>query len=70
VDGSVVTMTATPNAGSSFGGWTGVGCTTGTVTMIANTSCTATFTLNSVTGLSIIGGTLKIGPGGTLKIVP
>ena len=45
--GAVVTLTATPNSGSSFGGWSGGGCSgTGTcaVTLSANTTVTATFT--------------------------
>jgi hypothetical protein len=45
--GTVVTLTATPNAGSVFTGWSGGGCTgtgTCTVTMTAATAVTATFT--------------------------
>jgi len=45
--GTVVTLTATPNTGSTFAGWSGGGCsgtvTTCRVTMNANTSVTATF---------------------------
>jgi hypothetical protein len=44
--GTVVTLTATPAAGSTFAGWTGAGCTgTGTcqVTMSSDQSVTATF---------------------------
>jgi hypothetical protein len=44
-DGSVVTMTAAPNAASFFGGWSPAACSTGTVTLTADTTCTATFTL-------------------------
>jgi hypothetical protein len=45
--GTVVTLTATPGAGSSFGGWSGGGCSgTGScqVTMTAATTVTASFT--------------------------
>jgi cysteine-rich repeat protein len=47
--GSLVQLTATPNAGSSFAGWTGACAGTGTclVTMSAAQSVTATFTLNT-----------------------
>jgi hypothetical protein len=45
--GTAVTLTATPAAGSTFGGWTGGGCGgsgTCTVTVTATTTVTATFT--------------------------
>jgi hypothetical protein len=41
--GTVVALTATPVSGSTFDGWSGAGCSTGTVTMNATTTCTATF---------------------------
>jgi hypothetical protein len=47
-DGTVVTLTATPDTGSDFTGWTGAGCTgTGDcqVTMSQARQVTATFTL-------------------------
>jgi hypothetical protein len=46
LQGTVVTLTATPNTGSTFAGWSGAGCTgTGvcTVTVNAATTVTATF---------------------------
>jgi hypothetical protein len=48
--GTVVTLTAAPDAGSTFAGWTGGGCSgTGTcvVTMSAAQSVTATFNLSA-----------------------
>jgi hypothetical protein len=41
--GAFVTLTAAPTTGSTFSGWSGTGCTTGTVTMTGNITCTATF---------------------------
>jgi hypothetical protein len=50
VPGTMVTLTAAPAAGSTFGGWSGGGCT-GTaacvVSVAAATTVTATFTLNT-----------------------
>ncbi|MDQ1509359.1 MAG: trimeric autotransporter adhesin, partial [Actinomycetota bacterium] len=46
--GTSITLTAAPAAGSSFGGWSGGGCSgtgTCTVTLNTNTTVTATFTL-------------------------
>ncbi|MBI4827042.1 MAG: hypothetical protein HY807_11600, partial [Nitrospirae bacterium] len=43
---TVVTLTATPSTGSTFAGWSGdADCTDGSVTMIGEANCTATFTL-------------------------
>lgn len=56
--GTSVTLTATPDAGFTFTGWSGGGCTgTGTcaVTMSAATSVTATFNLQTFK-LTILGG--------------
>src|SRR4030095_1499960 len=44
-----VTLTAIPAGGSSFAGWSGTGCTTGTVTVNGNMTCTATFNIKSFT---------------------
>ena len=38
--GSSVTLTAAASSGSSFAGWSGTGCTTGTVTVNGNMTCT------------------------------
>jgi uncharacterized protein (TIGR03437 family) len=63
--GTVVTLTATPNAGSTFAGWSGACSGTGscTLTVTANSSSnqavTATFSLLPTTG----GGVLAVLPG-------
>lgn len=49
-DGTVVTLTASPDAGSTLSGWSGGGCIgTGNcvVTLNADTTVTATFTINA-----------------------
>ena len=43
--GTSVTLTAIPASGSSFAGWSGTGCTTATVTVNGNMTCTANFNL-------------------------
>jgi uncharacterized protein (DUF2141 family) len=42
--GTPIALTATPGAGSVFAGWSGTGCTTGSLTLAANTTCSVTFT--------------------------
>ncbi len=66
--GTIVTLTATANTGSTFAGWSGnADCTDGLVTMDANKSCTATFTLNPPTGLSATNNSpTALGSGTTL----
>ncbi len=45
-NGAVVTLTATPELGSTFGGWSGhADCSDGVVTMNVGKTCTATFDL-------------------------
>jgi YD repeat-containing protein len=47
-DGTNVTLTATPDAGSIFDGWSGdADCSDGVVTMSAITACNATFSLST-----------------------
>jgi hypothetical protein len=41
--GTVVVLSAIPAAGSVFSGWSGSGCSTGSVTMNGNRTCTVTF---------------------------
>ena len=49
VSGSSIALTATPARGSTFAGWTGKGCSSGTVDVTRNMSCTATFNAISFT---------------------
>lgn len=46
--GALVVLNAVPAAGSVFSGWSGTGCTTGTVTMSTHMTCVATFTAQPV----------------------
>jgi hypothetical protein len=57
-----VTLTAVPNTGSTFAGWSeeGPDCSDGSVTMDINKSCVATFTTNTYTV------TPAAGPGGSI----
>ena len=69
--GTVVTLTATPDANSIFGGWSG-GATgtspTCTVTMNANISVTATFTLKTYTITATAGTGGSISPSGSVVV--
>jgi Divergent InlB B-repeat domain/Kelch motif len=48
--GTAVTLTASPATGSTFGGWFGdTDCSDGSVTMVANRACQATFTAQAST---------------------
>jgi hypothetical protein len=58
--GQTATVSATPAAGSHFVGWSGPNaaeCTTGSVLMNADKSCTATFDLNTYTQTLTTAGT-------------
>ncbi len=55
---TTVTLTATPGAGSTFGGWSGTGCGP-TVAVSGDRACAATFLLES----SGSGRTYHVGPG-------
>ena len=56
--GTVVTLTATEDANSMFGGWTGnADCTDGMVTMSAAIGCTATFDAIRTLTIVVSGGT-------------
>ena len=52
---TAVVLNAIPAAGSTFSGWSGSGCSTGSVTMNNNRNCTATFNAVAVQifGLSV-----------------
>ena len=58
--GDTAIVSATPNTGSTFTGWSGpddAECTSGTVLMNSDKSCTATFTLNTHTLTLGVAGT-------------
>ncbi len=69
--GTVVTLTATPDASSKFVGWSG-GCTgtssTCPVTMNSNVSVTATFNLKTYTITATTGVNGSISPSGTVTV--
>ncbi|MEW6417445.1 MAG: DNRLRE domain-containing protein [Nitrospirota bacterium] len=69
--GTVVTLTATPDASSTFAGWSGGGCTgTGTcsITVNSNTTVTATFTLKTYTITATAGSGGSISPSGSVSV--
>ncbi|MGH8009230.1 MAG: InlB B-repeat-containing protein, partial [Candidatus Binatia bacterium] len=61
--GTMVTLTATADAGSTFAGWSGDCDSNGQVTMDANRSCTATFNLQSQPPQILTLATAKVGSG-------
>lgn len=69
--GTVVTLTATPDAGSSFAGWSG-GCkgtsSTCSVTMTGNTSVTAVFIPKTLTINATAGANGSISPQGSATV--
>jgi hypothetical protein len=58
--GILISLKAQANTGSTFAGWSGRGCLTGTVTLSRNTRCVAKFTLisNMPTGVESATGDL------------
>ncbi len=69
--GVMMTLAATADAGFTFTGWSGGGCTgTGncTVTMSANQSVTATFTLNTYNVTASAGANGSIAPSGVVSV--
>ena len=69
--GTVVALSAIPATGSIFSGWSGSGCSTGSVTMNNSRNCTATFNAQPVQtfGLSVAktgtgNGTVSSSPAG------
>ena len=69
--GTAVTLTATPAAGSTFGGWSGACSGTGAcqVTMSAARAVTATFSGSAAPSLSIGNVTVNEGQSGTVAAV-
>jgi photosystem II stability/assembly factor-like uncharacterized protein len=66
---SVVMMTATPNASSVFGGWTGdADCSDGAVTMGVDRVCTAAFNTKSDLVISALGAPASAGVGTNISI--
>ncbi|MCX6545572.1 MAG: hypothetical protein NTV05_14320 [Acidobacteria bacterium] len=68
-NGTVVTLTATAASDSVFAGWSGTGCASGSVTITAPTTCSATF--NLITQSSYTLAVAKAGAGtGTVTSNP
>lgn len=66
-DGEVITLSNTPAPNSVFVGYTGTGCTSGTVTMDDDRTCTATFDLKPTLTIVKAGagtGTVTTNPAG------
>ncbi len=55
-NGTAVTLAASATSGSTFTGWSGTGCSTGTVTLSADRTCTATFNTQAVPTFHSHGG--------------
>jgi hypothetical protein len=67
--GTVVTLTATPAADSTFTGWSGdADCSDGQVTMNTDVNCTATFAINQYTITATAGANGSINPSGTVTV--
>jgi uncharacterized repeat protein (TIGR02543 family) len=60
--GAMVTLTATPNTGSTFVGWSPSPCATNFAMPADNLACTATFTLNNYTVMATAGSGGSITP--------
>jgi List-Bact-rpt repeat protein len=53
--GTIVTLTAVPDAGSTFAGWSSTGCSSGSITMTSSTTCTADFQIATTSLATKIG---------------
>ena len=63
MDGTVVTLAATPGAGSTFGGWSGACSGTGSCTVTMNQAQSVTATFDAVITPPTIGGPGRVGAG-------
>ena len=64
---TTVTLSATPNPGSTFSGWAAP-CTSGTINLAVSTTCSATFTANTYAVTSSAGANGTISPATTQTI--